>query len=313
MSRLSLLFFGMEGVFSRAPLAALLDDGHDVRAVVVPRPYALPGSSSAPRLLNPPRQHGLTLQLAGQPTEPNILQMAWDRGIPVLEIQRPLQPDTLAALAAYTPDVICVACFPYLLPRRLLTMPRHGGFNVHPSLLPAYRGPSPLFWVYRDGLENAGVTVHQMDTGADTGDIAAQQAVELPDGTRYGDAEGSLSRVGARLLVSVLDKVAIGQVQWRPQPPTDAPKAPTPGDDAYIVETTWSAGRTFNFIHGVAEWGHPFTIMTANGVLSVRDASAFDGTQTLPAPLKREGNHLAVQFSPGVVYFELRTIEDYPP
>ncbi|MFN8497848.1 MAG: formyltransferase family protein [Anaerolineae bacterium] len=311
MPRLSVLFFGMEGVFSRAPLAALLAAGHDVRAVVVPRSYALPGVGPAPRILAP-RRHGLTLQLAGQPTAPSIVGMAWDAGIPALEIGRLGGQDIVATLAAYAPDVICVACFPYLLPPRLLAVPRHGGFNVHPSLLPAYRGPSPLFWVYRDGLEHAGVTIHHMDAGADTGDIAAQRRVEITDGTRYGDAELLLSRIGGEMLADVLEAVATEQLRLRPQPTSDAPTAPTPSAADYAVETTWSARRAYIFIHGLAAWGQPFAILGAGDPLVVRDAAGYDAHRTLPAPTIQDGGRLAVRFSPGVVSFDANTIEDYP-
>ncbi|MEZ4833421.1 MAG: formyltransferase family protein [Caldilineaceae bacterium] len=58
----------------------------------------------------------------------------------------------------------------------------HGFLNLHPSLLPHYRGPDPIFWQLRDGVEPMGVTVHWMDVGVDTGDIAAQAPVALEDG-----------------------------------------------------------------------------------------------------------------------------------
>ncbi|MFN8481962.1 MAG: formyltransferase family protein [Anaerolineae bacterium] len=313
MARLSILFFGMEGVFSHAPLAALLAADHDVRAVVVPRPYALSGQNVAPRLRAPRHSHGLTLQLAGQPNTPTIVDVAWGAGIPVLEIGRPSRPDTLAALSNYAPDVICVACFPYLLPPKLLTVAKHGGYNVHPSLLPAYRGPSPLFWVYHDGLEYAGVTIHQMDAGADTGDIARQQSVALADGTRYGAAERRLSGVGGKLLADVLDDIAAGRLGLHPQPTRGASPAPTPGQGDYTVATTWSARRAFNFIHGLVEWGRPFTIPTEEGSLVVRDAAAYDAEQALHAPTVWDGDRLAVAFRSGVVYIERGALEDYPP
>ncbi len=312
MSRLSILFLGMEGIFSRAPLAALLHAGHDIRAVVVPRPRALPGRSTGPRLLVPPRQHSLTLQLTGQPTEATIVGMAWDARIPVLEIQRPWGGDTLAALTEYAPDVLCVACFPYLLPPKVLAIPRHGGFNVHPSLLPTYRGPSPLFWVYRDGLEHAGVTVHQMDAGADTGAIAAQQPVEIEDGTPYANAERILSRAGGQLLASILDDVASEQLQLQPQPLASASMAPAPTDADFHVPANWPARRAFNFIHGLADWRRPFTIVTDDGPLVVTDAVGFDPTAASMPPIVRDGERVCVRFSPGVLYIDYSAVEDYP-
>src|SRR5438067_10696883 len=198
---LRVLFFGMEGRFSRAPLAALLVAELEVCAVVVPRPAGVAGDGAPLRVLPPPERRPRELPLATAASEPTIVGLAWAHGVPVLEVGRLAHPETLTALHDLRPDVLCVACFPRLLPRELLDLARHGGLNVHPSLLPAYRGPAPLFWVFHghtshspsastslpvrsastdarpgahlwlpnEGLGNAGVTVHVLDERADTG------------------------------------------------------------------------------------------------------------------------------------------------
>src|ERR1051326_2814852 len=98
-------------------------------------------------------------------------------------------PATVSTLAAYQPDFICVPCFSLRFARSILDIPRLGSLNVHPSLLPAHRGPVPLFWVFRQSLQQTGVTIHLMDEGMDTGDILAQSVIEISDGISYAELE----------------------------------------------------------------------------------------------------------------------------
>ena len=267
------LFFGMEGRFSRAPLAALLAAELEVCAVVVPCPAGVAGEGAPLRVLPPPRRRPRELPIATAASEPTIVGLARAHGVPVLEVGRLVHPETLTALHDLRPDVLCAACFPRLLPRELLDLARHGGLNVHPSLLPAYRGPAPLFWVFHgqtsharsgstssfvestgadaqlgaplwlpnEGLRNAGVTVHLLDDRADTGDIVAQAPIVLPDGITYSTAERACSQEGARLLVEALEAIAAGSLTRRPQPHIDLPTAPVPTDADFVITPDWSA------------------------------------------------------------------------
>jgi len=246
------IFFGMECRFSRPTLAALLARGIDVRAVVIPRPPSVTvGASNAPiRRLAPPRPpRGLALPAASM--EQGILGLAGTTGIPIFEVGRLAHEETITVLRGLQPDVIVVACFPRLLPPALLNLPRHGALNVHPSLLPAYRGPQPLFWVFHDGLEHAGVTVHQMDSGADTGDIVAQRPLALPDGISYTDAEQLCAEEGARLVVEAAHAIDAGTLARRPQPATGLSYAPTPRAEDFVVAPDWSRRRAFNFMRSM--------------------------------------------------------------
>src|SRR5919202_1573833 len=258
VTALRVLFFGMEGRFSLAPLAALLAAELEVCAVVVPRPTGVAGDGAPLRVLPPPRRRPRALPLVAMRSEPTIVGLAWAHGVPVLEVGRLAHPETLTALHDLRPDVVCVACFPRLLPRELLDLVRHGGLTVHPALLTAYRGPAPLFWVFHghtshapsastsapvqstrvegadarpaaplwlsnEGLGNAGVTVHLLDDHADTGDIVAQAPIVLPDGITYGAAELICSLEGARMLVEALEALAAGRSMRTPQPHIDLP------------------------------------------------------------------------------------------
>lgn len=293
-----IVFFGMDGPFSAPPLAALLEAGMSVCALVVPCPAGLAPRLPV-RLLPPPARHTGTLPILQAPATHNAIGLARQAGLPVLEVAGLADARVRAALAALRPDLICVACFPHLLPPSLCALPRHGAFNLHPSLLPAYRGPAPLFWVFHDGLERAGVTVHLMERRADSGAIVAQTPVALPDGVGYSQAERICAEVGGRLLVEAVRAAVAGQLASRPQPAEGASPAPYPGEADFVITPAWSPRRACNFLRGMAEWGRPVVqalgeepiarwpdlLMACTGMLETEGrASAPVSTEQLGAP-----------------------------
>jgi methionyl-tRNA formyltransferase len=300
MADLSILFFGMDCPFSRPPLAALLA-AHAIRAVVVPRAPGLPRPEEPVRQLPLHAPSPYHIPLLPMPSAPSALRMAREAGVPVLEVARLRDPRTLDALAVLSPDLICAACFPRLLPDTLLRLPRLGAINLHPSLLPAYRGPDPLFWIFHDGLEHAGVTIHLMDEGADTGDILAQRAIVLPDGIPYGAAEDACATAGAALLLEAISALEAEDAARRPQPPGRWPTAPRPTEDDYLVTPAWSAHRAFNFIRGVGGEERPVRIIHGRAALPIRQAVSFAAEATLPVPVRRVGRYLLLRCSPGVL------------
>lgn len=217
---LRILFFGMPVGVSAAVLRGLLDDGARVAAIVVPAaaiPHLLPVETS-PIVPVTPFVPPLASFLVDGGPEADTLAVAGAAGLPVLAVRDFAAQETLAALGGLQPDVAVVACFTRRLPAALLALPRLGFLNLHPSLLPDYRGPRPVYWQLRHGAP-AGVTVHYMDAGLDTGDIAAQRPVALPRDITEADAEYRLMAVGLELLRGVLEELARGVVRRRPQPP----------------------------------------------------------------------------------------------
>ena len=292
-----LLFFGLPAGVSAVVLRGLLDDGRDVAGVVVPAaavPHLLPNLAPPVAHLSPPAIPTLSL---GEPTD--LLALTWARGLPVVAVRDFDHPDALAALRAFAPDVAVVACFTRRIPPAALAVPRLGFLNLHPSLLPAYRGPQPLFWQLRDGAPT-GATVHFMDEGLDTGDIAAQAAVPLPDGITGPEAERTLALAGLGLLRGVLDELAVGVVRRRPQGEGGS-RQPAPADADFALSTEWTARRAFNFMRGTADWGRPYRI-EINGRTEWLTAAEEWRDLTLDRPSVRHGRHIVIRFAAGVLY-----------
>jgi len=141
-------------------------------------------------------------------------------------------------LAALAPDVLVVASYGRIVPQAILDIPRTGlSFNIHPSLLPLYRGATPLQSAIRDGRTETGVTIIAMDAGMDTGDVLLQERTLLGATETYGELHDRLAARGAELLVGALDALEAGTLERTPQ------RSLGIGDDAIAAALTRPLGK----------------------------------------------------------------------
>ncbi len=146
-----------------------------------------------------------------------VKQLALDRGLPVrqpasLKLEREAED-----LEGLRPDVIVVAAYGRILPRRVLDIPPLGCLNVHPSLLPRYRGPAPVASAILAGDEQTGVSIMLLDEGMDTGPILAQTRLAIGPGDTTGSLTAALSEQGAELLRDTLARWGEGKLEPHPQ------------------------------------------------------------------------------------------------
>ena len=143
---------------------------------------------------------------------------ASERGLDVRTPDDLRSRDTLDHLASTHASVFVVAAYGRFLPRAVLDIPRLGVVNIHPSLLPAYRGPSPVQTAILDGVSETGVTIMKLDEGMDTGMILrASEPVPLDGTERAGDLLTRLFSLGAMMLPDVLFDLSNGQLTPVPQ------------------------------------------------------------------------------------------------
>jgi methionyl-tRNA formyltransferase len=136
-------------------------------------------------------------------------------GIATLEPER--LRDAAGALAAAEADLFAVASYGKIVPQSILDLPRLGALNVHPSLLPLYRGATPLQAQLRDGVCDGGVTIIAMDAGMDTGDIVLAERSPVALRETYGELHDRLALLGAELLGRACEEVAAGRSRRVPQ------------------------------------------------------------------------------------------------
>ncbi len=110
------------------------------------------------------------------------------------------------------PDLVCVVSYGVILPKSFLKIPKFGCINVHPSMLPKYRGPAPIQWSILNGDKITGVTIMYLNEQMDAGDIIMQEEVEIDDYETTGELWNRLSTIGAKLLIKSVRKIEDGTV-----------------------------------------------------------------------------------------------------
>lgn len=183
----------------------------------------------------PPRPAGRGLKVAVPPA----LEAAERLGLRVLHPEKLRAPEAVAEVAALRPDLVVVAAYAQILPRSILGIPPRGSVNVHGSLLPRWRGASPIQAALLAGDEFTGVTIMLMEPGMDTGPILAQSMTRIEDTDSTPDLEDRLSRMGAELLVATLPCYLEGALKPVPQEETLATYAPIIKKEDGLVD--WSA------------------------------------------------------------------------
>ncbi len=138
------------------------------------------------------------------PGMPPVKVLAQEYGIPILQPETLNNPSEIERMAGLAPDAVVVVAFGQILPQDLLDIPPFGCLNIHPSLLPRYRGASPVASAILSGDKETGVTIMLLDAGMDTGPILSQQRVPIEPEDTTGSLEGRMAESGADLLMRTL-------------------------------------------------------------------------------------------------------------
>lgn len=159
-------------------------------------------------------------------TPPPVKVVAQELGLPVMQPRRLRAPEAFEQLQAWAPDIIVVAAYGQILRPNVLALPRYGCINVHASLLPRWRGASPIQHAILAGDRETGVTIMLMDEGLDTGPILSQRAMPIEPEDTGATLSEKLARLGAALLLETLPEYLSGALQPRPQPEEGITYAP---------------------------------------------------------------------------------------
>lgn len=164
-------------------------------------------------LTQPDRRQGRRLKSAACPAK----QLAAERGVEVWTPEKIGDPEVVERLQALQPDLFVVAAYGQYIPASILSIPTRGSINIHPSLLPKYRGASPIQWAVADGLTETGVTILYVGQEMDAGDILLQQTHAIDPEDTAETLKPRLAELGARLLLDVVERLARGECTAQPQ------------------------------------------------------------------------------------------------
>lgn len=153
---------------------------------------------------------------------------------PVIQPERIKNPSSILEIKKLNPDLIIVAAYGQIIPKEILEIPKHGALNIHPSLLPRWRGASPIQYAILEGDKKTGVTLILMDKEIDHGPIVAKEEVLLSGRETYGELFKSLQNVAAKLIEKTLSLWCQNKI--RPIPQND-------GDATYTAILTREDGK----------------------------------------------------------------------
>lgn len=273
--RLRIVFMGTPE-FSVPALHAIMDAGHSVIAV-----YS-----------QPPRPKG-----RGQHLQKSPVHLAADlAGIPVFNpLSFKKDPHAVADFAALGADVAVVAAYGLILPLAVLNAPRFGCLNIHASLLPRWRGASPIQRAIWSGDSESGVTIMQMEEGLDTGPMIQKSPIGISAAMTTADLHDALSSLGGKMIADVLDRLALlGRIDADIQDDSQSTYAPMLKKDDGRIDWSASAQSIDRQIRALNPWPGVWTMAAGDKRLRILTATlAADVTDDVPGTVIDRGGLVA--------------------
>ncbi len=231
---MNILFMGTPE-FAIPSLKSLVENGYNVVGAVT----------------QPDKPKGRGRQYIAPPVKTCALEM----GIPVYQPDRVRDEDFLDTFREISPDMVVLVAFGQILPKEVIDFPKFGCLNVHPSLLPKYRGAAPINWPIINGDRKTGLTIMLMDEGVDSGDILLQEETDIDSNDTFDDLHEKLSAMGAGLLIKAVKGVLDGTIAGTPQDSSLATFAPRLTRETGYINWDNEAEKIVNLIRGLSS--HP--------------------------------------------------------
>lgn len=266
--------------FAVGTLAAVFAAGHEV-VLAVTQP-------------DKPKGRGNVMQYSP------VKEFALQHGIEVFQPDRIRREEHVQHLREYEPDIILVAAFGQILPESILRMPKYGCINVHASLLPKYRGASPIQWAILNGDAVTGVTTMRMDAGVDTGDIIAEREVAVAEDETGGSLFDKLAKEGAELCVETIKMLENGTAKFTPQ--DDAQSTHTAMITKEMGDIDWNrpAVEIERLVRGLNPWPSAYTYLDGR-TFKIWKSRVLPEQEPVPAGtvLRADKNGICVQTGEG--------------
>jgi len=252
---LRIVFFGSPE-FAVPTLRALHASGHQVAAVVT----------------QPDKPRGRGQKESAGP----VKAFALAHGLSVIQPDRAKDEGFLAMLSSIAPDIGVVAAYGKILPAALLAIPRLGLINVHASLLPRWRGASPIHRAVMAGDAETGISIMRVVQALDAGGVFATASRPIGAAETSEEVERDLAEIGARLTLPVLDHVAAGSAVATTQDEALVTYAPRLTREDGLVNWGHPALAIHNQIRGLYPWPHAFTSLNGARVILLRSSAPPD-------------------------------------
>lgn len=247
----------------------------------------------------------------GKPAPPSPMRVvAESRRVPIFDPESINTPESQQLLRDLKPDLFIVADYGQILSNASLDVARLGGINLHGSLLPKYRGAAPINWAIYKGDPTTGVTVIQMSSKVDAGACLAQASLTIDPDENAVELEHRLSKLGAPLVVEIVDRLAVGTVQPLVQDPALATPARRLRKTDGEVDWNRTAHEIKNQVRGLEPWprtathwlragGEPLRVILSR--VDVCGATVRESASGVSGATVGSGAAVEEQHSPGTV------------
>jgi methionyl-tRNA formyltransferase len=276
---MAILYIGSSAALSLIPFKKLLSTEHSIAAAGIYKPLVF-------------EQKIIALE------NESLALCAQQHAVPVIDFSQ-TEEQLVNQLTCLNIDLILMSCYSRRLPESIINLAKAGCFNMHPSLLPRYRGPEPIFWQMKHASD-MGVSWHLVTDELDAGDIVKQQKINLDEGLSFAEINRFLAETGAELMLAVLADIS-GQKRLQiKQDPAFASYFPYPHKDDFTVDTSWSAQRAYNFMRATQAFGHVYHCQSGQQNYLLEQALDYNNNTTL-TDVDVQANRLYIPFNEGVL------------
>lgn len=259
---MNIFYIGSSTALSLIPFKKLLSENFNVSAVGIVKPIVFDEKIIA--LQNE------SLALAANAS-----------AIPLIDLSQTVQ-EILLQCKDYAIDVILISCYGKRLPAEIIKLASKGCYNMHPSLLPHFRGPEPVFWQMKAGVD-VGVSWHCVEKNFDAGDLVAQKKVLLDEGLDYLTICSQLAETGADLMLNLLSDLRQNRLIATPQDSTAASYYHYPQKNDFEITLNTSARQLYNFISATRIFSMPYPCLIEGRQFYLVEALDYDNNLTLEA------------------------------
>ena len=300
----TLCFVGSNGLFSLTALQTLLEQRINVCQIILAgyAPAPLPSkallckTSPSGKLSNSP----FTVLPPAETHATSIPILAAQHHIPIHYVGNDI--NNFAAWETFPhnkpPEFLFIACFPFRLSAALREWPSKKAINLHPSLLPAYRGHNPIFWQLQNGEPQTGTRFHLLVDAFDTGQVILQKPICFPQGATRNELDSLLAHQGT---MAFCELISAPRLNPREQDLSTASHHPLSQAKDYTLLTDWAAERAYNFIRGTHTPIDGYPILLNGQQRHILSALSYEPERLLGKAFLPSGADILIQFSPGVL------------
>lgn len=266
---MKVIFFGTSSFAARV-LKCLVEEQVGIQAIVT-------------RVDRPQGRH---LEVAYPP----VKKMARDicPHIPLYQPIKASSPEFLPVLEAHHPDLFVVVAYGEIIKQHVLDLPRKGCINIHASLLPLYRGAAPIQRCLMDGVKEAGISIIEMTSQMDAGDILVQESLPVSPHMTFGELEPELCRLGCELILKVIEQIGVGSQKKESQDSAQATFAPKITAAEERIDWSRKAGEIHNLVRALSPlpgaWC-PVRLGSQEKRLKIKRSLVEEGLQGAPGTL----------------------------